>query len=132
MKTYSTVHVVATDGNDNYLILQRAEGRTNPGIWNVVTGYIKERESAEEAALRELKEETNLEGEIIKTTEPAWNDIGDIRWIIVTSLIKVNNLDQLKIDPGESQNFRWIKSSDPIIETSVGMKLSFTTLGLKK
>lgn len=131
MKTYSTVHGVATNGKGEYLILQRGDNRTNPGSWNVVTGYIHERESAEEAALRELKEETNLDGEIVKTAEPFWRDNGDTRWIMVSSLIQVKNVSEMKIDPAESQNYKWIKSNDPIVEESPGMNLSFKYLGLK-
>ena len=130
MKTFTTVHAVATNGRGEYLILQRADHRTNPGSWNVVTGYIHERESAEDAALRELKEETNLDGEIIKTTEPFWRDGDDVRWIMVSSLILVKNIDEMKIDPAESQSYKWIKPSDSIIEQSPGMKLSFKYLGL--
>lgn len=130
MKTYATVHAVATDGKGKYLILQRADHRTSPGLWNVITGYIQERESAEDGALRELKEETNLEGEIIKTTEPFWRDGEERRFIMVSSLIKVTNLDDLKIDPEESQDHRWITPDDPIVKTSPGMKLSFEKLGL--
>lgn len=131
MKTYSTVHAVAINDKGEYLILQRADHRTNPGTWNVVTGYLHERESAEEAALRELKEETNLDGEIIKTSEPFWRDSGDTRWIMVSSLIRVKNIDEIKIDPDESQNYKWIRSNDPILEESLGMKLSFKHLGLR-
>ncbi len=130
MKTYTTVHAVATNGKGEYLILQRADHRTNPGSWNVVTGYLHERESAEDAALRELKEETNLEGDIIKTSEPFWRDNADTRWIMVSSLIRIKNLDQIKIDPNESKGFKWIKPNDPLIEGSPGMKLSFKYLEL--
>lgn len=131
MKTFATVHAVVTNGNGEYLILQRADQRTNPGTWNVVTGYLRERESAENAALRELKEETNLDGEIIKTTEPFWRDSGDTRFIMVSSLILVKDISKLRIDPVESQNFRWIKPNDPVVGQSPGMKFSFEYLGLK-
>jgi hypothetical protein len=66
----------------------------------------------------------------MKTTEPFWTDSGDKRWIMVSSLIKVRNIDELRVDPGESQNYRWIKPDDPVVETSVGMNLSFTKLGI--
>ena len=88
MKTYVTVHAIAINKKGEALVLQRAKHRSSPDKWNCVTGYIQDRESAEEAALRELKEETNLVGKIIKTTEPFWVDSGKIRLVVITSLIK--------------------------------------------
>jgi 8-oxo-dGTP pyrophosphatase MutT (NUDIX family) len=112
------------------LILQRALHRSSPGKWNHVTGYIQERESAEEAALRELKEETNLEGEIVKTTEPFWVDSGDTRWVVISSLIEVSNEDEIKVDENESQAYEWIDLSDERVSKSNGMRESFKELGL--
>lgn len=44
-----------------YLLLQRAAGeKLYPNIWQIVTGRIKQNETAVEAALRELQEETGL------------------------------------------------------------------------
>lgn len=130
MKTFFTVHAVVINRSGEYLILQRANHRTNPGSWNVITGHVQERESAEDAALRELKEETNLEGETIETTEPFWVDTEDKRWVVVSSLIKVKDVDSLKIDPNESSDYRWIKSNDPIVNVSRGINLSFKKLNI--
>ncbi len=130
MKTYITVHAVAVNDRNEYLVLQRAAHRTGPGRWNCVTGYIKDRESAEEAALRELKEETNLTGEIIKTTEPFWVDDNAVRWVVVSSLIKVKEISFFKMDEDESQGYKWIKTSDPIVEQSRGLKASLSKLGI--
>lgn len=132
MKTYITVHAVAVDDNNDYLVLQRADRRSSPGKWNHVTGYIKDRESAEEAALRELKEETNLTGRVIKTTEPFWVDGNNVRWVVITSLIKVKNPGEIKVDKKESQDYKWIDKNDPIIEGSRGLKASLIELGLLK
>src|SRR3990172_9780606 len=109
MKTYITVHAVAVNNTNEYLVLQRANHRSNPGKWNCVTGYVKDREPAEEAALRELKEETNLSGEIIKTTEPFWVDNKRIRWVVISSLIRIKDTSEFKIDESESQSYKWIK-----------------------
>jgi len=125
-----TVHAVAVNKNGEYLVLQRAKHRSNAGSWNCVTGFIRDRESAQNAALRELKEETNLSGKIIKTTKPFCVDIDDVRWVVISSLIKADNISELKVDKNESQNYKWIRPSDKIVEESKGLKASFVELGI--
>lgn len=128
MKTFTTIHAVARNSEGKHLILQRAQHRTNPGKWNFITGYLKERESAEDAALRELKEETNLEGKIIKTTLPWWRDHQDERFIIVTSLIEISNESDLIIDPNESQAYQWVSPDEEIVKNSSVMSEDFRQL----
>jgi len=130
MKTYSTIHAVAQNRDGKYLILQRANHRNDPGKWNFVTGFIQERESAEDAALRELKEETNLEGEIIKTTEPWWRDHEGKRYIIVSSLIKITNQEDLQVDTSESQAYKWLDPTDDFVKTSSIIQEDFIRLGI--
>ena len=129
MKTYMTVHVI-TMKDGKFLLLQRAKHRTNPGTWNVVTGHVREKESAEDAALRELKEETNLEGKLVKTGEPFWVDQGDIRWIVVPSLINTDDISQFKMDESESQGFKWIGLDDEMIKHGIGLKKDLQILEL--
>jgi dihydroneopterin triphosphate diphosphatase len=43
-----------------FLLLKRAEGQPYPGLWQMVTGKIKENEKAHQTAIREIKEETGL------------------------------------------------------------------------
>lgn len=44
----------------DFLLLKRSEDQPYPGIWQMVTGKIKENEKAYQTALREIKEETGL------------------------------------------------------------------------
>jgi dATP pyrophosphohydrolase len=45
----------------HFLVLQRAANeKLYPGLWQIVTGTMKKNESALQAAMRELKEETGL------------------------------------------------------------------------
>jgi len=130
MKTNFTVHAVAQNSAGKYLLLQRAVHRTNPGSWNCITGFVQERESAEEAALRELKEETNLTGQIVKTSLPFWREHDDTRWVVVSSLVKIENETELKIDPSESSDYKWVLPTDDLAKSSAAFQASLKNLGI--
>jgi 8-oxo-dGTP pyrophosphatase MutT (NUDIX family) len=121
MRTYSTINALIKY-KDKYLVLQRANNRTNPGYWNCITGHIKDRECAEDAALREVKEETNLEGNISKVALPYWVDAKDVRWVTMTYLVEVDDITNLKIDENESQDYKWIYLDDDIVKQSRGLQ----------
>ena len=54
-------HIFRQNNNDlEFLLLKRASNEKYPGIWQMVTGSIKENEKAYETAIREIKEETGL------------------------------------------------------------------------
>jgi 8-oxo-dGTP pyrophosphatase MutT (NUDIX family) len=56
------VYVIRHNGGDwRVLTLQRAEDTKRPGSWETVYGKIDSGERAEDAAVRELREETDLE-----------------------------------------------------------------------
>jgi 8-oxo-dGTP pyrophosphatase MutT (NUDIX family) len=132
MQTYVTVHAMAVNPEGDVLVLQRAADRSSAGKWNCVTGYLQDRESARDAALRELKEETNLTGSVIRTADPYWVDDREDkrRWLVIPSLIRVDDVASLRIDPRESQDFRWIRPDDSLVEHSRGFQLSRKALGL--
>lgn len=49
------------DGEAEYLLIRRSpDEQIFPNLWQMVTGYIEQGESAAEAAAREMREETNL------------------------------------------------------------------------
>jgi len=50
-----------TDDGFNFLLLKRAETKIYEHLWQGVAGKIEEGETASEAAIRELKEETGFE-----------------------------------------------------------------------
>lgn len=131
MKTYCTIHTIAINKVGKYLITQRGKGNSI-GDWRPVSGFIEERESAEDAAVRELKEETNLSGKVIRTTKPFWVDFGDTRWIVIASLIEVENDKDIKIDKSEILDYKWINNDDPIIDKSAVLKRTMQELEIIK
>lgn len=130
MKTLCTIHAIAQREDGMILLLQRTAERDRPGKWNCITGYIKEKESAEDAALRELKEETNLEGELVKTTEPHWVEYDGVRWVIIASLIRVSTTAGMRIDENESQAHAWTTLNDPKIVGMTSLSASLRKLGM--
>ena len=66
------------------------------GKWNLPAGFMENNESAENGALRELKEETGLEGKILKL-----HCVYSIPHVNQVYLIFLTKINDLKIDPGE-------------------------------
>jgi 8-oxo-dGTP diphosphatase len=111
MATYVAVIGVlkVKDDDDRILLLKRnIQRRTSPNKWQTPSGFIREGESAEEAIIREVKEETSLDG-TIKKSGRSFEVVDEwARWIIVPFLISVKS-DNVVIDNKEHSEFKWIK-----------------------
>lgn len=107
MKSYVIV-VGIVKFKDKILLLKRKSDSYNaPNKWEFVSGYIKEFESCEDCVLREVKEETNLDGEIFFSGKIIEINSEGKKWITAPYLIKVKN-DNVKLDRGEHSEFSWI------------------------
>lgn len=111
IKTFATVIGVVVNKDEILLLKRTANRHTSPDKWQPVSGYLGEREAAEDAVLREVKEETNLDGKIVKKGKvfEITDDWG--RWIIIVFLIKAENRN-IKIDRSEHTDAVWIKPQD--------------------
>jgi 8-oxo-dGTP diphosphatase len=138
MATYVAVIGVVKLDNDDYrddctiLLLKRnAQRRTSPNKWQTPSGFINEGESAEEAVLREVKEETALDG-TIKKSGSAFEVVDEwARWIILPFLVLVKS-DKVVIDTKEHSEFRWVKVNDvSSFECVKGIEEDLKAVGLK-
>ena len=110
MNTYFAV-IGVIKHKDKILLLKRSPNRKfSPNRWQPVSGFPKEKESAEECALREVKEETGFEGKIIKKSNTFEFEDEFGHWINVVFLIEVLT-DQVSIDPKEHSEYKWINPS---------------------
>ena len=63
-------HIAIYNNNDwEFLLLKRSDDKIYPGIWQGVTGKIKDEEPPYKTALRELKEETGLAADKMWTAD---------------------------------------------------------------
>jgi 8-oxo-dGTP diphosphatase len=132
MATYVAVIGIVKLDDDRILLLKRnAQRRTSPNKWQTPSGFMKEGESAEEAVLREVKEETTLEG-TIKKSGSAFEVVDEwARWIIIPFLILVKS-DKVVIDTREHSEFRWVKVNEvSSFECVKGIDEDLKAVGLK-
>ena len=61
VSTMIEAHIFRESKNGiEFLLMKRADNQVYPGLWQMVTGKIKEIEKAYQTAIREIKEETGL------------------------------------------------------------------------
>lgn len=110
------IHAVTSflQSENKILILLRSDRvSTYPGKWAGVSGSIDDDKTADEQAIVEIEEETDLSGgqiELIKKGEPLLIDDEELglRKMIHTYLFHVANRDAIKID-WEHTEIKWIK-----------------------
>ncbi|MDQ3967506.1 MAG: NUDIX hydrolase [Thermoproteota archaeon] len=140
MATYvAVIGVVKLDNDERndddciILLLKRnAQRRTSPNKWQTPSGFINEGESAEEAILREVKEETAVEG-IIKKSGSVFEVVDEwARWIIIPFLILAKS-NKVVIDTREHSDFRWVRVNEvSSFECVKGIEEDLKAVGLKK
>jgi len=103
-------HVVSciVQDRDRYLILKRSEKvGTFQGHWAAVSGFVERDESPDQAALKELREETSLELDIARCGEVIRVRSGDTIWSIHPYLFRADS-PRVAID-WEHTEFRWLR-----------------------
>ena len=102
------VALAVPEKEGEYLLLKRSQDTSSSGLWNFPGGKI-EKEERDEAALRELKEETGLHGEVLERGRPYIND-GELGyWRIFPFLIEVDGEVSLNFEHSE---YRWINPDE--------------------
>ena len=107
METY-VVATALVRFKENYLILKRAPTkRFAPNKWEFLSGFVEEKESAENTILRELEEETKLNGKIIKTTKPFTFVDDEARWVVIPFLIEVKS-NKIILNNNDHLESKWV------------------------
>lgn len=95
---------------DRFLLVKRADSKgENPGKWEFPGGIVESNESPRDTALRELKEETNLDGVIIRSGASGLFDSGETKYKVTPFLVKVEgNLELSR----EHSKYAWVTLED--------------------
>ena len=107
---------VMVDGR--VLMLRRPDAcRSFPGMWSLVAGRIEPGEAPEQAARREILEETGLEvGEPDATTGPVHVREGNVLWRVHPFLFRLDSAEPVLND--ENVAFQWVAPEDiPSMDT---------------
>lgn len=93
-----------------FLLLKRSPEQYYPNLWQMVSGKIKENEKAFEAAIREIKEETNLELEklwVAPTVNSFYAPDGDYICLLPVFAAKVEYNSKVQLSK-EHVAFKWV------------------------
>ena len=89
-----------------YLIMRRSNSNSSSGKWAFPGGKIKDQETPSEAVKREIKEETNLDAEILGSGE-SYQDKGELGlWKIHPFLLSTKSRN-VRMNQ-EHDRYRWI------------------------
>lgn len=95
---------------DKFLLVKRSSVRKRyPNEWEFPSGFLED-ESEQKGALRELKEETDLVGEVIRTGEPFEVNSSKYDFRIHPVLVKVDSANIELTE--EHEDFEWINVED--------------------
>lgn len=117
---------VPQDG-ESFLIVKRSQENSSSGEWAFPGGKIEEGETASEAALRELDEETGLSGEIVDQGS-SYIDRGELGyWRIYP--IHVEASGDVELDHEHSE-FKWLKLDELEEHDTMGNLQALEKLGV--
>lgn len=120
-----TLQVVAGifEQNGKILICRRKEGKSLAGFWEFPGGKIEASEDPESALIRELKEELNVEVEIVGFFMENIHQYPDFNirilayWVATKDEVKISTDHDLLqwISPLEYEHFNWAAADLPIV-----------------
>lgn len=98
-----------TEKSIEFLLMKRSEEEIYPGLWQMVSGKIKNGEPAFKAALREILEETGLKPErfwTVPNVNSFYSPEGDYISMLPVFAAKVSDGSDVKIS-SEHSDYRW-------------------------
>ncbi len=112
-KTIKVVGCIIQKG-DQILMLYRSESESDPSLWGIPAGKVEKGETDLQAAIREVKEETNIDFEPDDLTEicslPIYYPELTVEFPMFHT--KVEGILEIKLNPREHIDYKWMKPKD--------------------
>jgi 8-oxo-dGTP diphosphatase len=113
------------------LAAQRSEKMKLPLKWEFPGGKVEENENNEECIVREIKEEINVEVEIVKKLANSIYDYGAFKINLIPFIANyisgeiklLEHKDYRLLDKSQLMNLDWAEADLPIVEELMKMKL---------
>ena len=105
------ISVYAIDPAKKLILLLRRSEHQYKGIWQMVTGHIQEDEEPTTAALRELKEETDLEAHSLYATEFCdifYSPISKGIEVMPSFIASVSSSKEVLLNSHEHDLYQWV------------------------
>jgi 8-oxo-dGTP pyrophosphatase MutT (NUDIX family) len=124
------VAIAVPFNGEKYLLMKRGPSNTSSGFWAFPGGKIEDVEEGKGAVLRELEEETQLNGTIEHSGKP-YIDEGQLGfWRIFPYLVKVSQ-DAKAVPDADHSAHEWVDLEDLEEKETLGEKKSIENLDLK-
>ena len=101
--------IIVNDKNEVLLLKRNANSRMHPGSWTRPGGAMEVGETPEEAVVREVKEETGIDVEIVRFLEMA-HDIDNEKnkyWVALGFLARHVGGEVINVEPDKHDDIRW-------------------------
>ena len=122
------VALAVPEKDGEFLLLKRSQENSSSGEWVFPGGKIEENESPREAAVRELKEETELTGNILEAGETYMGE-GELGyWKIYPFQMKVNSRE-IELDY-EHSDYKWLELDELKEHNTMGQLKSLKALNI--
>ncbi|MFB6100406.1 MAG: NUDIX domain-containing protein [Candidatus Nanohalobium sp.] len=119
--------LVEKDGE--FLVVKRSEENSTPGKWSTVSGGIEPGETPEDAAKRELREETGMEAEVVEKGGYYIGEGEQGTWRLEPVLMEYKSGE---IDLNwELSRYRWVEPGEVENLDTLGKLKGFDKLGLR-